>query len=389
MPINEKTFCVAPWFSVYIDSDKSLAPCCKFKKHFQDYNKIEEYFNSQELKKVRKDLLNGVQNENCVKCWNDEKNSGDSLRLISNRTIVKRSGTKIIDQIKNPKLSELASFDLTLGNLCNLKCIMCNPGLSSQLLAEANLYPQLKTRYEDTYQQSQFDWPKKNDFVDWCNHYLPQAIHIKFTGGEPFIIPWIHDVIDKISNSQKEKCVLHFTSNLTVLNDKLFECFSKFKEVWISVSVEGIQDTHEYLRYGHSWDKLSNNILYVKNKKIKNLKLKINHVVQSPSYHSIIDMTKYFDNLQIDIHPILLTSPKHFHISALTKHAKQKFIDVTQNYTGYNKEFITYVRSVSEQYMEQDSELTHDCISHLQEFDQIRHNDYQKIIPNENFFNID
>ena len=73
MPINKKTFCVAPWYSVYLNSDKSLAPCCKFKGNLYDYTKIEKYFNSPELEKVRTDLLEGIKNENCSKCWKDEK----------------------------------------------------------------------------------------------------------------------------------------------------------------------------------------------------------------------------------------------------------------------------------------------------------------------------
>ena len=384
MPINKNTFCVAPWYNLYLNSDKTLAPCCKFKERLYNYSEIEEYFNSPELKKVRSDLLNGIKNENCIKCWKDEVNGGDSLRLISNRTIGRNSDTRLLDQIENPKLSNILSFDLTLGNLCNLKCIMCNPGLSSQLLAEANLNPLLKKRHEREYRQSQFDWPKNDDFVQWCKKYLPQAIHIKFTGGEPFIIPWIHDVIEKIPDEQKNKCVLHFTSNLTVLNDKLLGCFEKFKEVWISVSVEGVKDTHEYLRYGHSWHKLSENILNVKNRKIGNLILKINHVVQAPSYHSIIEMVEFFDNLLLPIHPILLTYPRHFHISSLTKKTKIKFLEDTEKYSGFNVEFINFVRSVSKEHIDQDVTLTHECISHLSDFDKVRGNSYKKIIPTKN-----
>ncbi len=87
MPINKNTFCVAPWYSIFVNADKKLAPCCKFKKHDYNYNDIKQYFNSKELNKVRQDLLDGIKNENCSKCWSDEDKGGDSLRLISNRTV--------------------------------------------------------------------------------------------------------------------------------------------------------------------------------------------------------------------------------------------------------------------------------------------------------------
>jgi MoaA/NifB/PqqE/SkfB family radical SAM enzyme len=355
MSIKKDTFCVAPWYSIYVDSSGRLAPCCKFGKKLYNYDHIQKYFESPELEKVRQDLLNGVKNANCDRCWKDEDNGADSLRLISNRTIGPNTNRPIMEQIKEPKLSDLKSFDLTLGNLCNLKCVMCNPGLSSQLLAEANLNPALKNRYSKNYIQKDFDWPKGDDFVDWCNDHLPQAIHIKFTGGEPFIIPWIQTVLDKIPDEQKKKCILHFTTNLTIINLGLFENFSKFKEVWLSVSVEGIQETHEYLRYGHKWETLETNIRLIQEMKIPNLIFKVNHVVQTPSYHSIIPMTEYFDDLNMDIHPILLKSPKHHHISALTRGTKENFLADTAEYKGRNNNFINFVRSVSELHMEQDT----------------------------------
>ncbi len=384
MSIKKDTFCVAPWYSIHVDSTGRLTPCCKFAKPLHNYNHIEKYFESPELEKVRQDLLNGVKNANCNRCWKDEDNGADSLRLISNRTIGPNTNRPIMEQIKEPKLSDLKSFDLTLGNLCNLKCVMCNPGLSSQLLAEANLNPALKNRYNKNYIQKDFDWPKGDDFVDWCNDHLPQAIHIKFTGGEPFIIPWIQTVLDKIPSEQKKKCILHFTTNLTIINLGLFENFSKFKEVWLSVSAEGIQETHEYLRYGHKWETLETNIRLIQEMKIPNLIFKVNHVVQTPSYHSIIPMTEYFDDLDMDIHPIMLKTPKHHHISALNKEAKKNFLDHTKSYKGRNYNFINFVRSVSELHMEQDNNLTKLCIEDLSRLDRVRNNNYRNIIPEQN-----
>ena len=385
MPINKNTFCVAPWYSLYLDSDKTLAPCCKIKKtHQYEYNQLEEYFNSPELNQLRKDLLNGVKNKNCASCWHDEKQGGDSDRLVANRTVGRGTDMRLMDQIENPEVSNIKSFDLVLGNLCNLKCVMCSPSLSSQLLAEANANLELKAMHDRKYDQKEFDWPKGDDFVSWCNQHLPHAIHIKFTGGEPFIIPWIEQVIERIPDSQKKKCVLHFTSNLTVINPTLFECFEKFKEVWLSVSVEGTHDTNEYMSSGHTWQKLTNNLKLIQDMSIKKLILKINHVVQAPSYHSIMAMTNFFDSIGLEIHPIMLTSPKHFHISALTRHAKEKFLVDTKDYVGLNTRFINFVRNATQGNIEQDKTLTADCIKHLDKFDKVRKNSHKDIIPIDN-----
>ena len=384
--MNPKTFCVAPWSCLYVDSDNTIVPCCQFKnpRKYKTKN-LEEYFYSDQMKQVRKDLLNGVKNKSCEKCWLDEEAGGDSLRQIYNRTLGLFGDNSMKEQIKDPKVENIRSFDLTLGNLCNLKCTMCSPHLSSQMLAEVNLNKELQQFYdEDMLKQSKYNWAKENDFVDWCNKHLPQSIHIKFTGGEPFIIPWIQTVIDKIPDEQKKKCVLHFTTNLTIVNLGLFENFKKFKEVWLSVSVEGTEDTFEYLRYGHKWETLSTNIRLIKDMDIPNLNLMINHVVQTPSYHSIIPMVEYFDDLQLKIQPIMLTYPKHFHISSLTRKAKEKFIKDTENYNGYNKSFMDFVRDRTAKYIDHQPDLTEKVIKHLTYFDKVRKNSYKDIIPIDN-----
>ena len=117
---------------------------------------------------------------------------------------------------------------------------------------------------------------------------------------------------------------------------------------------------------------------------IPNLHLMINHVVQTPSYHSIIPMTKYFDSLELKIAPIMLTYPMHFHISSLTKKAKERFLIDTENYTGYNKSFIDFVRDRTIKHIDHKPELAKKVIKHLTLFDKIRKNSYKDIIPIDN-----
>lgn len=385
MKITKQTFCAAPWFSILVDNAGHLAPCCKIQfnqKH--KFKQADQYFHSPELNKIRQDLSEGIKNDACSKCWKDEKNGGDSLRLITNRTLALHSKINLREQIENPKISNVNSFDLVLGNLCNLKCVMCSPLSSSQLLAEANLNPSLHKRYKKKYSQKDFEWPNNENFVDWCSQHLPQAVHIKFSGGEPFLIPWISDAIECIPDHQKAKCVLHFTTNLTIINHKIFDIFKNFKQVWLSVSVEGTHGTHEYLRHGHSWKTLSRNIEKISEKKIQNLIFDINHVVQAPSYHSLLDMIRYFDKLNMLIHPILLSEPKFYHISALSKVAKQNFLDATEKYNGFNHDFVKFVRSVSKEYIEQNKSLTKECIRDLDNLDKVRGNSHSDVIPKEN-----
>ena len=107
-------------------------------------------------------------------------------------------------------------------------------------------------------------------------------------------------------------------------------------------------------------------------------------MVQAPSFHSIIDMTDFFDSIGLKIRHIMLTSPKHFHISALTEHSKKKFLADTEDYVGLNEEFIDFVRNAIQEHIKQDKTLAADCIKHLVKFDKVRKNSHKDIIPIDN-----
>jgi molybdenum cofactor biosynthesis enzyme MoaA len=379
---DKNTFCVMPWYGLTLDSRNRLSPCCNINKWKYTYDQVEDYWKSQELHDLRSDLLNGVKNEICNKCWIKEEHGGQSQRQISNFAVK----GKIRSQISNPEIKNIQYFDLTIGNLCNLRCLMCKPSLSSQILAEAIKHPNLKSMHRPTehYEQIKFDWGKSEDFMRWCEEYLKQATIINLSGGEPLIIPWISDILDKIPATQKRECVLQMTTNLTTINDKIFNSFNDFKKVWLNVSLDGTHETFEYVRNNHDWNLIEKNIQYVESKNSDNVQFGVNHVVQAISYHSIESLVTFCDNHNMLINPITIDRPTSFHISALSTESKQKFLDNTFHYKGYNEEFVKFVRKHTEAHLEQDQLMAKDCVNYLETFDQARGTDWRKVLPVDN-----
>ena len=377
MTPNKNTFCVAPYRSIYLSSTGQLSPCCYTQTNY-NFDKIEDYYQSTSLNNLRKNLSNGVKDIQCKKCWITEDNGGDSLRLILNRTL----GKDITQAVNNLDTKNIKSFELVLGNFCNLKCIMCNPSRSSQLLAEANLNNDIKKFYSKDikFNPASYNWPKQQNFIDWCNKFLPQSIHIQFTGGEPFINPWLIKTLENIPTEQKNKCILHFTTNLTILNDEIINILKKFKEIWISVSVEGTDSIFEHIRYGHNWKTIKDNIEKIINLQ-NNIKLSINYVVQSLTILSIEKMVKYFDLKRIKIKPLILTSPAEFSLPAIKEKYKQDLLNKFENYNGYNINFIDTIKSVVRKNIKHNTKLAKKCVDHLTAIDKARKTNFQKIIP--------
>ena len=379
---NKDTFCVNPWLSLSLQTDNKLSPCCLIAGWNFPYQDLDKYFKSKQLNDLRKDLLNGVKNKSCDRCWYKESQGTESLRQWSNKTIK----GDIRKQIENPDIEKLVNVELSLGNLCNLKCLMCKPILSSQLLAEANQHPELKPLYEKntSYIQKHFDWPKAKEFELWCEHVLPNCTQIKFTGGEPFTIPWVPTLLKKINDDKKKQITLNIVTNLKIINHTILESFNHYKEVWLNISLEGIGSTFEYVRYGNNWQTVEGNINYIKDKKYKNLYLKVANIIQATSFHSTLELVDFCDKNNMEIFPIPLENPECFHISVLTKKCKDKFLNDTANYNGKNTKYINFVRNICKENIEQDKKLAIDCMNLLDKYDKVRNTNWRDIIPLDN-----
>ena len=105
---------------------------------------------------------------------------------------------------------------------------------------------------------------------------------------------------------------------------------------------------------------------------------------------SVSTSTKITSSLSLDSFkispsgPITIDRPTSFHISALSTESKQKFLDNTFNYKGYNEEFVKFVRKHTEAHLEQDQLMAKDCVNYLETFDQARGTDWRKVLPVDN-----
>ena len=200
---------------------------------------------------------------------------------------------------------------------------------------------------------------------------------MKFTGGEPFLNPHLLKVLDHIPDSQKSKCILHFSTNLTKINEAILNLLDKFKETWISVSVEGIGDVLEYARFPHKWSNLENNLKLVIGR--HKVFVTVSHVIQSPTFVGIKKLINYFDNIETKIEPLLLESPTCFQLSSIKTNIKQKFISDMQRYNGYNLSFVRTVLNFVKNNIEYDKNSAIECVERLKMLDRVRKTNFDRV----------
>lgn len=379
MNTNSKTFCIAPYKHLCTTPTGTLRICAnsaEVKDQF-GYKDLESFYHSDMLKKLRNDHLNGIRNPICKRCYIQEDAGNQSYRQSLNDNITDGDLKKTVE---DPDTSNITSIDLNIGYHCNLKCIMCSAKYSSEITKELNANPELESHYTKI-QQEKFLKVDDDNFLQWCKDTIKSATHLKISGGEAVINPILYELLDQLPQKQKEKCILHLHTNLTVLNDKLLNYFKQFKNTWLNVSFEGIGDVLEYARFPASWHNLEKNLDLLLKHLDNKIHLEVTYVIQSPTFAGILPMIEYFDNKNLTLNPLFLDSPEHFHIKSIKTTYKKELLEKLIKYRGPNLKFVHEIVTFIKQNLDYDQSLAKKCVLNLQKLDKIRNNDFQKIIP--------
>ena len=85
-----KTVCAVPWMHLAFEPSGKVIPCCLTSSHNYfagDLNTetIDEIWNSENMKNLRKDMIEGREPKVCNKCFDREKVTGESGRVYHNK----------------------------------------------------------------------------------------------------------------------------------------------------------------------------------------------------------------------------------------------------------------------------------------------------------------
>ena len=236
--------------------------------NFRD-NSLEEVWNCDYMKDVRLTMLDGNKPLSCMKCYNEEKLGITSKRQWETQEWQERINyNELVSKMDTTGAMpvNIPYFDLRLGNMCQLKCIMCSPHDSSSWIKDWKIqYPNYKNvdLKNDQGWNSKFNysWYKNNLFL---NDMMKQSQYIKelyFAGGEPTLIPEHYKILRAMIDVDAAKnCVLRYNSNGIDLPEELFELWSHFKEVRYNLSIDAFGEKNEYIRFPSKWEQIQNSI---------------------------------------------------------------------------------------------------------------------------------
>ena len=267
-------FCIVPFIHLSTSPLGSLRPCC-FSSQYKVSNEKGQAFNlgrdplqkiwtSGSYQNIRDQFIKDRPPKECQACFDEEAMGKKSKRLKENEAYKHLKDEVILAHTQDhTKLSGPKTLDLRLGNLCNLKCLSCNPIFSSPIEKE------MRTKWPESYFEKEsyahvnYDntWFESELFQRNIESIIDDLEFIYVSGGEPTINPALIKFMKMaVSRKRSFEQELRFNTNLMSYQEEFYGLLPHFKKVDISISLDAIGEDLHLIRYPLQFDIIKTNI---------------------------------------------------------------------------------------------------------------------------------
>ena len=309
-----------------------LSMCIQSRQMIQDadgtymtlaQHSLADAWNSPTRQEIRSALDSGIQHANCQDCWDEEAAGRDSKRMMINR------GIAHVEPLPDQPISMM----LKPGNLCNLACRHCGPFSSSRWLKDyfkVEARQQNWTSYVQQFTEIQDSYRDDNSFWTDLKAWAPNVEFYELYGAEPVLIDPLWEVIKTSSlGANNNKTVVNINTNGTILREDTEEIFQNFYEVDLGLSVDGIGDQFEYMRYPAKWDKFLSNLDAYQNMaaRLGNININVSCTVSALNVYYTDEIWQFFHSRGIHVGFNILHRPDHLNMRILPDAVKQQIAD--------------------------------------------------------------
>ena len=337
-----KTFCVLPWMHVATTATGNYRVCCNSTpgenlilddkgSSYKIYkNSPNDIWNSEVYKNLRLDFLNGKKPKMCVRCWREEATGIKSARQSYNESYRHHIEEAVASTNEDGSAPAKGAYiDLRLGNLCNLKCRMCNPYASNQWIDEWNKttsYDNKEIPESEKNRLANMNWPRDQKTWDNLMPIIDTVEEIYLTGGEPTLAIEQYKLFDRCIELNKAKDImLKYNTNLTNIPPKMIDYWKHFKKVKINASIDGYDQLNRYIRYPTNWKSVNKNLsAFAEMEKQGKMRVQVHTAVQ---IYNVLDLNELFEyTMQFGYFPYLniLDHPDYLNVRVLPRNLKEE-----------------------------------------------------------------
>jgi DNA-directed RNA polymerase subunit N (RpoN/RPB10) len=288
------TFCVLPWYSTELPSN---SPCCLLQKNAN-------------IDQVKQDLLNQIKSPACAKCWTVESLGQKSRRQIENEFLDYKLDRNLNlikqDCAANTQCPTLV-YQITTSNLCNQACVSCGSRASSK-------WAEIEKRMQIVPD------PQREVQLDQLDINYSTARRISLLGGEPLFDAKTFEILEKLIEHHNTDCFISLVTNGSIqLKSDQVAMLSKFTDLNICVSIDGVGPVFEYLRWPAKWNLLINNLETYRSI-TKNISISYTISSLNLLYHQ--QTTQWFKEQNLRYNHNIVNNPRWLSVSAMPRELK-------------------------------------------------------------------
>ncbi len=325
------TFCVHPWKYLWVQQHGGVAVCCKYtrrlmEEHGREYSlythPLEGIWNSVQLREMRRAMARGEPVAGCEQCYAEEAANGFSLRTTMNEywrqgwlTPEGKTARQFLAEAdaRDYALDAPDSLYLSVGNLCNLKCRMCD-GYSSSRIERDPVHgawvgqPGHDPRYVAFTEQEH--WFRRPDIVRQDLLRDPGRLRfLSFAGGETLLIKEVGDCLQHlVDEGAAGNIALELVTNATHVQSPWLELTRHFQNTRIVLSVDGVGEYYEYIRYPARWEKVAQNIARLR-ENLPWAEFDTSITFQTYNALNVTELFEYLDSVGLHFYINILDTP--------------------------------------------------------------------------------
>ena len=285
---NNLTFCPAPWTSIYIDSTGYIDNCCISNNRLGNAvtHDILDIMSLEKNQLVKQQMLDGVLPSGCQGCKRKDTTTA------SMRHYMLGVNSSVPLSVYDDDSFKLNYLDIRWTNICNSACVYCAPAYSSKLAEELNILQVV-------------DHQKITRIKEFLVDKIKDIKTVYLAGGEPMLTK---ENIWLLTNLYRENpdCQLIVNTNLSIINNEIFNLICKFENVRFVLSGEAVGEQYNYIRYGSDWETFTKNITTLINEH-PNVKITFNLVYTALTTVSIFDYIEQIKNWGLSIRDTSIT----------------------------------------------------------------------------------
>jgi MoaA/NifB/PqqE/SkfB family radical SAM enzyme len=252
---DKKYFCYEIYKNLAIWSHNGKLgynPCSFFNGYIKESDQfnLKDIWNSPEHLHLKNNVENDIPIKGCQGCYTAEANGLESRRNGSKKLYEEfHHDTNII--LDGPQ-----GIDYSVGNLCNLKCVICNPLNSSRWIPDyQQLYPLTPVE--------QFHYEKYNqlEIVDYDILKNIKSVHFH-GGGEPLMVDNHINLLKRINEVKglSDVRVFYNTNGTQIVSESVLSLWSECRLIELYFSLDDIGARFNYQRTGAKWDHVVSNL---------------------------------------------------------------------------------------------------------------------------------